>query len=364
MTEKDGRGILDVLMFRTPRRPFIIGIVVTIVAIVMFGWFMVARKSRTNDTIVTAPVVQKIFTKTVESSGKTKAKRQAELKFQTAGRLTWVGVTEGETVTVGQAIAKLDVREVQKTLEKYLTDYSRQRNDYEELWRVTYKGTQNPQEALTDTAKRILEKNQWDLNKTILDVELKAIAVEYATLTSPIDGIVTNLASPVAGVNITATTVIAEVADPESLVFEANIDETDIGHLELGQQAVINLDAFPNTTFSGRISNIAYASVTSSGGATVFPVEVSFDTPERLRIGLNGDVTITVQTIDQAVVLPLTALREEEGETYVYKKTKDTYQKTRVIAGEKTDEEAVITEGLAVGDEVVVKGFTLVSLKQ
>ena len=345
-------------MFRKPRRPFIIGIVVTIVTIAVVGWFMVAKKSRTNDTIITAPVVQKIFTKTVESSGKTKAKRQAELKFQTAGRLTWVGVSEGQTVTARQAIAKLDVREVQKTLEKYLTDYSKQRNDYEELWRVTYKGTKNPQEALTDTAKRILEKNQWDLDKTVLDVELKALAVEYAILTSPIDGIVTNLASPVAGVNITATTVIAEVADPESLVFEANIDETDIGHLELGQQAVINLDAFPNTTFSGRIFRIAYASVTSSGGATVFPVEVSFDTPEILRIGLSGDVAVTVLTVENAVVVPLAAIREENGDMYVYKKTGNTYQKTRVITGEKTDEEAVITDGLAVGDEVVVKGFT------
>ena len=352
-------------MFKYIRRPFVIGIVVTTIAIVGFGWFKIAQKNRVKDAIATAAVIEKTFVRTVDSSGKTKAKRTASLSFQTGGRLAWVAVTEGQTISKGQAIAGLDKREVQKTLEKYLTDYSRQRNDFEEMWRVTYKGTQNPQTALTDTVKRILEKNQWDLEKTVLDVELKALAVEYATLISPTDGIVVNLAFPIPGVNITANNVIAEVADPQSLVFEANIDEVDIGSLRLGHEATIALDAFPHITFTGKISNIAYASMASAGGSTVFPVEISFDTAPgaTLRIGLNGDVEITVSTMPEALVVPIVAIREENGDRYVYKKTGTTYQKTKVETDTTTDEEIVVTDGLNANDEVVIKGFSSIAGK-
>ena len=81
-----------------------------------------------------------------------------------------------DRVKAYQAIAQLDSREVQKNLEKVLRDYSAERNDFEEMWRVTYKGIKDPQTALTDTVKRILEKNQWDLEKAVLDVELKHLA--------------------------------------------------------------------------------------------------------------------------------------------------------------------------------------------
>jgi macrolide-specific efflux system membrane fusion protein len=77
----------------------------------------------------------------VQSSGKTKADTSAELKFQTSGKLAWVNVKEGDAVEAYQAIAGLDPREVQKTLEKALRDYSSERNDFEEMWRVTYQGT-------------------------------------------------------------------------------------------------------------------------------------------------------------------------------------------------------------------------------
>ena len=139
-----------------------------------------------NFSIKTEVVRRMIFEKTITSSGKTKAKKSVDLKFQTSGKLTWVGVKEGDRVTAYQAIASLDSREVQKNLEKALRDYSSERNDFEETWRVTYKGMKNPDTALTDTVKRILEKNQWDLEKAVLDVELKHLSLEYSSLLSPI----------------------------------------------------------------------------------------------------------------------------------------------------------------------------------
>lgn len=316
------------------------------------------QTAKTASSVQTEIVKRSTFTRTVNSSGKTKAVRAVELKFQTSGKLTWVGVKEGDRVSAYQTIASLDVREVQKNLEKALRDYSAQRNDFEETWRVTYKGTSNPESALTDTVKRILQENQWDLEKAVLDVELKHLSLEYATLVTPIAGIVTRVDTPIAGVNITPATAVFEVVDPSSLVFEANVDEVDAASLSIGKSATISLDAFPDTPFQGRVSKIAFSAKTSSGGATVFPVEVAIATSSGIRIGMNGDVSITVDTREDALVIPNESVREDEKGTYVYRKEGESFKKIPVKLGvRRSDGESVVLSGLTLGDEIAVKGF-------
>ncbi len=331
-------------------------IIVFLVAGVLF-WSNRASAQKVAASITTARVARANFVNVLSSSGKTKAEKSVDLKFQTSGKLTWVGVKEGDTVNAYQAIASLDRREVQKNLEKALRDYSNERNDFEETWRVTYNG-KKPEQALNDTVKRILEKNQWDLEKAVFDVELKSLAVEFATLVSPISGIVTHIDTPVAGVNITPATAVFSVADPGSLIFEANVDETDVGSLTLGQTATIILDAFPEATFSGTISYISYVSEQSSGGATVFPVKIAFTDPQNLRIGLNGDIEIVTDREDDVLTVPIEAIREDKDGVYAYKKTDGKYQKIPVTIGKKNEDDVVIMNGLTEGDTVVTKGFT------
>jgi len=150
---------------------------------------------------------------------------------------------------------------------------------------------------------------------------------------------------------------VFEISDPKSLIFEANIDEVDIEGLTINQQTIIALDAYPEATFSGKISYVAYMSEPSSSGATVFPVKITFDKPENLRIGLNGDVTIEVERQDNALTIPTEALREDKDGAYVYKKEGNAFTKTRVKAGLKNDNDIVIDAGLAEKDIVVTKGF-------
>ena len=341
-------------------------IVIVIGTLTLGGGTAVCQKVATQKTasaIATAKAHNQNFVKSISSSGKTAAEKSVELKFQTSGKLTWVGVKEGDTVGAYQAIAALDSREVRKNLEKALREYSKDRYDFEETWRVTY-GGKKPTDALTDTVKRILEKNQWDLELAVLDVELKSLAVEYATLVTPIAGIVTHVDTPVAGVNITPATAVFEVSDPSSIIFEASVDEVDINGLAIGQVASISLDAFPDATFSGAISYISLTSELSSGGATVFPVKIAFAAPELLRIGLNGDVTIELSRLDDVLTIPLEAVREDKDGTYVYKKEDNSYTKTRVTTGFRNESEVVITDGLSEGDTVVIKGFASIPSAQ
>lgn len=335
-------------------------ILVILIAVTgIFVWKSRAAAATSASAVTTAKAVRKDFVKTVSSSGKTKANTSADLKFQTSGKLAWVGVKEGDRVSAYQAIAGLDSRDVQTALEKTLRDYSKQRNDFEQTWRVTYDG-KTPNDAFNDTVKRILEKNQWDLDKAVYDVELKQMALEYATLVTPIAGIITHIDTPVAGVNITPATAVFTVVDPDSLIFEANIDEVDIGNVSVGQPARISLDAFPDRILEGTVSAIAYSAHTSTGGATVFPVKISLPNPSFFRIGFNGDTTIELNKQPDAIVVPISAVREKNGIKFVYKKTGKTYQKTPITTGIASDDEITVTGGVTADDEIVTKGFTAI----
>src|SRR3989344_1098429 len=322
--------------------------------LILAAWFMIARIQSTKAQaakIETAKISQKDLVDQVSASGQISAKRLVNLSFQSGGHLAWVGVKEGDTVVAYQAIASLDTRSLKKTLEKSLRDYSKTRNTFEEDRLLTYKD-----QVFTDTIKRILEKNQWDLEKAVLDVELNDITLEFATLISPISGIITHIDTPVAGVNVTTASIFT-IADPQSLIFKANIDETDVGKLELGQTAEVSLDAYPQKKFTGVVNLISFATETTSGGATIVPVEIALTDFTDLRLGLNGDVAITLKQIPQTLAVLSEAIKESETCKYVVQKVDGKYQKTPVKTGLVTESDTEISEGLKAGDEVVIKGF-------
>ncbi len=336
-------------------------IIGAIVLVVVLGGFFFSRQKQANaekGSVKTVAVKREDFVKTIQSSGKTEAKKAVELKFQTSGRLTWVGVKEGDRVNAYQAIASLDAREVQKTLQKTLIDYSLERNTFEDTSKYTYQANRAA-DAVNDRMKHVLEANQWDLEKAVLDVELKHLAVEFSTLITPIAGIVTHIDTPYAGVNITPSTSVFQILDPDTVIFEASIDEVDVGKLSPGMQADVALDAYADQTYPGTISFIAYAAEKSSGGATVFPVEITLAATAsgQFRVGMNGDVSIVTSRKDAALVIPVEAIREDDGGTYVYKKSGNTYIKTPIVIAEQSETSAAISDGVSEGDEVVVKGF-------
>lgn len=292
-----------------------------------------------------ATVKKESIVQTVVASGKVKSATQVDLKFQASGMLSWVGVKEGDTVKKWQAIASLDKRELQKDLQKYLLDFSKERADYDEDQKITYRD-----KALTDTIARILRKNEYDLAKSVLDVEIQDIAIKLSTLTTPIDGVVTKIDVPVAGINITPATAAFTVADPEHLVFEAEIDEVDVGSLSVGQSAELILDAFPDDPLQISVSRIDFNATVDSGGATVYQVEFDLEPSDKLRLGLNGEITITVAKVDNTLTVPYSSV--DDNEVQVVKDGQ--VIKAPVTTGVISDDSIEIKSGLNENDEVVV----------
>ncbi len=329
-------------------RRLVIFIIIILVAVGVLAWRLTRPKT---SEFKTAEVKRASITKSVSASGKVASEEEAELKFQTSGQLAWVGVREGDSVSAGQAIAQLDTRELQKDLQKALRDYSKERNDFEEDRNITYKDR-----AMTDTIKRILEKNGWDLDKAVLDVEISDIALKLATLVTPISGIVTRVDMPVAGVNITPATAVFKVANPDKMIFKANIDEADIKGITASLSAQITLDAFPDEEFTGRVNKVLFSSVTTSGGGTAYPSELSLPLNENLKfkVGMNGDAEIILAKKDNVLVIPSEAVFTKDGQSFVWLVKNGKAVKQEIKIGLVNDENSEVFQGLQEKDRMVV----------
>ncbi|MBN1263383.1 MAG: efflux RND transporter periplasmic adaptor subunit [Candidatus Pacebacteria bacterium] len=292
----------------------------------------------------------------VDVSGEIKAKEQVSLRFQGSGKLAWVGVEKGDWVKRGQAIASLDKRSLQKTLEKELYDYLSERWDFEQN-HDDYDTSGLPLQTapLTDAARRVLEKAQYDLNKTVLDYEIAQISYELAFLYSPIEGIVTRIEAPVAGINITPATAEFVITNPGIMFFEALIDEADIGQIREGQETILNLDAYPDQEFVGTISKIDFTSVPTSGGGTAYPAEISLgdNSDRRFKVGMNGDGEIIIARREEAISIPLEAISEKNGSTRVLVIKDKKLEEVEIKTGLSTDTRIEVISGLSKDQKVV-----------
>ncbi|MCX6725839.1 MAG: efflux RND transporter periplasmic adaptor subunit [Candidatus Shapirobacteria bacterium] len=298
----------------------------------------------------TALVQKENLRLSISATGTVQSENQVDLKFQTSGLLTWVGVKEGDKVKKWQTIASLDKRELEKNLIKTLRDYNKERWDFNEAGEVTYKD-----QIITDTLKRILEKNQFDLDKAVLDVEIKDIALKFANLTSPIDGIVTHIETPIAGINITPAGAVFTIADQNLMKFTSNIDEVDINQIKNGQKVLIILDAYPNEQFEGTVNKIGFASVTTKGGGTAFPVEIKMPKNDDLRfkVGMNGDIEIISEEKEAVLTVPNQALYQKDNHDFVKILENNKIKEIEVKKGLETDTKTEILEGLSEGQKVI-----------
>ncbi len=303
--------------------------------------------------IATYTVKAQTLTQTVSVSGAVNAKNFVNLTFPIGGTLSWVGVKKGDSVSAYQTIATLDSRTTQKNLQAALINYSEQRNAFDQTI-INNNNIQNPQDALNDTMKRLLQNNQYDLNKTINSVELVDLARQQSILTTPIAGVVTRVDAPVGGVTAIAGSTTFSIIDPQSIVFDMDVDEADIGKITDGQVARITLDAYPNTTLSLPIKNIDFISHTTSNGGNAYTVEVQL--PENMsiqyRVGMNGNADIITAEKIHVLTIPLSSV---ENDQYIYvKKATNAFVRQKVSLGLQSDTDAEVLSGIHAGDTIAL----------
>jgi len=330
---------------------FLISLILLIVGLVVYNNFFSPTKIKKTES---AKVKRGDLEEELTISGEIKAEEHTTLRFQTSGRLAWVGVKEGDYVKKHQRIASLDQRQLKKNLEKYLLSYVNERYDFEQ----THDNYWQKQYALSDglkrEAERIIKKSQNDLNSSILDVELQNLSLEYANLWTPIEGLVARVDFPFAGVNITPAQAEFEIVNPKTVYFLASADQTEVIKLREGMAGNLILDSYLDQKIPGIIKNISFVPKSGETG-TVYAIKFIFSEENinyKYRISMTGDLTFITKRLSNVLFLPIKFIKSEAGKKYVNVVENGNKVKAFVITGMETDSLVEVVSGVSEGDVV------------
>lgn len=236
------------------------------------------------------PVVRKDLELTIFASGTLRGDL-AVLSFQTGGKVSWVGVSEGDEVRRGQALISLDTTKLNADYQRTLSDL---RSAQATLGRVydEVKG-----HDLDETFK---QKETRTIAEVAKDKDHEAVIkakkdLGDAVLFAPFSGIVTKISDRMVVGGSVSTTDSITLVGTSRMKFTALVDEVDYGRIKLGQKVKLILDAFPGETFEGKVEAIKRFTDNSKSGATVVPVDIRIDADPRFIPGLSGEAEFVIE---------------------------------------------------------------------
>lgn len=186
---------------------------------------------------------------------------------------------------------------------------------------------------------------------------------EKATIVAPFTGLVTRLTAD-AGDWVNAGATVIEIADFSVPIFEVDVDEVDLGGLQVGQTARVRLQTYPDQPIIAKVDSVASIG-TSSGSVVNYKVKLTLGKAEAtegqmqpvILINMSGMGEIVTASANEALVLPnrtLTIDSQTKGYSVELLKGDGTTEKVPVKLGFRDAEQAQVLSGVAAGDMVIV----------
>ena len=295
-----------------------IGIAIVVIAVLAVAAFLILRKSeKPQMKYKTAEIHRGSIVNTVTATGTIEPIVQVEVGTQVSGIINHIYVDYNSVVKKGEVIAELDKTTLEAdlasssaTLQSNKTEY-----EYQEKNFLRIKGL-HEKKMVSDTdyetaeyqynkAKSSYEKSQSDITKARQNLE-------YATIYSPIDGVVIDRAveeGQTVAASFNTPTLFTIANDLRQMRVIADVDEADIGGVVEGQQAPFTVDAFPEDVFKGSVTQVRLQPTTESNVVT-YEVVVDAPNPDlKLKPGLTANLTIYTMQKDSVLLVPLKALR-------------------------------------------------------
>jgi HlyD family secretion protein len=310
----------------------LIGIVLPVIVVgTLFGLALVKNGKKPVQRYKLEPVSRGDIEAVVTASGTVNAITTVEVGSQVSGRIARIYVDYNAHVKQGQILAELDPLPLQakvgQSQANYLSAVAAQeraevtlqnlKTKYERSSSLAEKKLISPDELESAragylAAKTDAERTASSVEQAKSELDSSRLDLGYATIRSPIDGIVISRNMEV-GQTVQASfqaVKMFEIAnDLGKMRVECDVDEADVGKVRAGQPVRFTVDAFPNDEFQGTINQVRYSPTTSSNVVTYTTV-VDVDNPElKLRPGMTATVTIVTGEARGALCLPATALR-------------------------------------------------------
>jgi HlyD family secretion protein len=326
----------------TPRRKAVIGIVIVGV-LLLAGALSLRNANRRGAEVRLEEVERRDLVAIVTANGYIRARRAVDISADVMGRVVELNVDEGQDVESGQILLRIDPTQPQAALARAQASLSqaraqaaqqqatlvRLRRDFERmqsLWArdSTLVSRQQVEDAGTsyEVQQALLEASQFGVEQARAAVREAQDNLAKTTIRSPMSGKVTRL-----NIEEGETAVIGTMNNPGSLlltisdlsVIEAvmEVDETDVPEIVLGDSASIELDAFPDGVFTGRVTEIGNSAIrppsesAGSGQAQTIDFEVVLtldDPPTELRPDLSATADIVTDIRQDALSIPIIAL--------------------------------------------------------
>ena len=323
----------------------------------------------TPDIGPTAKVEKGRLERLVVATGTIEPIREVEVRPRIAGIIEKIHVKEGDTVTPGQPLVEIErellasqAREAEAALREARVELRFAKIDVDRSDELEKSGATSAQKR--DTAQARYERAQALTARASAAFETLSTELSYATVTSPLSGRVLDVVaeegsavSPVTAV--TGGTLLLSLAATDTLRLRGLVDENEIARIALGQPARIRTEAFPKRTFTGVVGEIAPLGQRIQN-VTYFELKIDVTDPDaqQLKPRMSGDADVVVETAENALYVPETALRYRGEQIYVEKVRRESAahsEPTDIQIGIVQDERVQVLAGLAEGDEVRLK---------
>ncbi|MBN2650203.1 MAG: efflux RND transporter periplasmic adaptor subunit [Prolixibacteraceae bacterium] len=348
--------------------------IVLLIGIFLGTFYFLYTKSKNEPEIfkTVKPVVETITQKTV-ATGSVVPRKEIEIKPQVSGIIEEVYMQAGEMIKTGDVIAKVQIIPDMVTLnsaesrvnranlnyEDAKIDYDRQKELFDKKV-IAYEEYQKAQLAF-NTAREELNSAEDNLELIKKGVTKKSAQTTNTLIRSTIDGMLLDVPvevgnSVIQSNTFNAGTTIAIVADMTDMIFEGNVDETEVGKIREGMDIILTIGAIDNEQFDAVLTYLSPKGV-EQNGAIQFEIKADVNLKEGqfLRAGYSANASIVLEKRENVMTIPEGLLNFENGSSYVEVEVdSQVFEKRFVELGISDGLNIEVTSGLSYDD--LIKG--------
>ncbi len=354
-------------------------------AIVLAGgaWLWAGSHRKDDITLETASTSRITIRNSVMATGTVEPVTEVEVGTQVSGIIDRLYVDYNDNVKAGQLIAEMDKVTLQAELEQSQAQLASCKTEYEYQTKNFARTRTLHEKELVSDAEYDEDLYLYEKSRNAYEQAKAAIVqvkqnLDYATITSPIDGVVISRAveeGQTVAAGFETPTLFTIANDLTQMQVIADVDEADIGQVKDGQRVEFTVDAYPDDTFEGTVQQVRLEATTESSVVTYEVVISAYNPDLKLKPGLTANVTIYTLEKEHALAIPTKALRfvpdaellseigltidgepgkAEAGKRELWIKNGERLTPRYVTSGAASGELTEITEGLADGEEVAV----------
>jgi RND family efflux transporter MFP subunit len=291
--------------------------------------------------------------------GLVEAKSIVNIFAEADGKIISASIEKGKQITKGQTLATIDATIRSANNEINTISLTKAQQDYQ----IAQKNNNRYQNLIKENNASAVEVENAKQQLNAAEIQLQSIKQQIAISQKQIQQ--TNVIAQTSGIIIDKKafigdyvqpgTILGTIANLNTVLVKVFIPELSITQVALGTTVTVNIDAFPNINFNGKVVNI----IPIANEAKSFPVEIEVENnkAQKLMAGMSASVSFGKKTNAKTLIIPRTAIINEGAKTFVYTidQNKKPTKKEIVIAN-TIGTSVAIQSGLQVGDIIVVSG--------